>query len=374
MIRRIALLLALALPGATLAQDRAPGVMAEEAAQALSEARAKLDAAGDARDRIRALTETVHAYEDGLGALREGLRRARAEEVTLRRRIDAESQTLQSLLGVLLTMQQSPETTLLLHPSGPLDTARAGMLLTDVSPELAKQTAAMRARVVALEELETLQTEASATLQQGLEDIAEARTQLGEAVNARQEPPRRLTSDDAALKALAESAETLDGFAANLKSLNRAPGGDFRALKGKLPLPVSGHLLRRAGATDAAGVTRPGVILATPARGVVTAPMTATIRYLGPLLDYGNVIVLEPATGWMMVMAGLETLYGAPGDIVDAGDPIGLMGGQVAPVPSMVSADATPRPPARPVTLYLELRRKGEPIDPAPWFTALKEQ
>ena len=44
---------------------------------------APLDAADGARNRVKALTETVRAFEDGLEAMREGLRRAAIREQTL---------------------------------------------------------------------------------------------------------------------------------------------------------------------------------------------------------------------------------------------------------------------------------------------------
>ncbi|MEZ5674302.1 MAG: hypothetical protein R3D81_03325 [Thalassovita sp.] len=47
----------------------------------------------------------------------------------------------------------------------------------------------------------------------------------------------------------------------------------------------------RADESDAAGIARPGVVLATRPRALVTTPTAATIRYLGPLLDYGNVMI-----------------------------------------------------------------------------------
>jgi septal ring factor EnvC (AmiA/AmiB activator) len=97
--------------------------------------------------------------------------------------------------------------------------------------------------------------------------------------------------------------------------------------KGRLPLPVLGTLLRRPDEADAAGVRRPGVTLATRPAALVTAPWPATIRYRGPLLDYGNVMILEPGDGYLLVLAGLGTVYGEVGEVVAAGAPLGLMGG-----------------------------------------------
>ena len=65
-------------------------------------------------------------------------------------------------------------------------------------------------------------------------------------------------------------------------------------------------------------------------RALVTAPWPATIRYRGPLLDYGNVMILELGSGYLLILAGLETVYGEVGDVVPAGAALGLMGGPEA--------------------------------------------
>src|SRR5690606_22146696 len=138
-------------------------------------------------------------------------------------------------------------------------------------------------------------------------------------------------------------------------------GSSFATARATLPLPVFGAILRRPGETDAAGVRRPGLTLATRPRALVTAPWPSTIRYLGPLLDYGNVIVLEPGDGYLLVLAGLDSLYGEVGEVIAAGAPLGLMGGGTGEGQDGSGAQGTE-------TLYLELRQGAEPVDPMPWF------
>lgn len=130
--------------------------------------------------------------------------------------------------------------------------------------------------------------------------------------------PRRFLEDPEELKELLVSVETLDGFASGLIEMETdvsAPMEDFGAAKGSLPLPVYGTLLRRAGEADAAGIVRPGILIATRPAALVTAPWPATIRYRGPLLDYGNVMILELAAGYLLILAGLGTVYGETGDV-----------------------------------------------------------
>ena len=134
-----------------------------------------------------------------------------------------------------------------------------------------------------------------------------------------------------------------------------------------------GTILLRPGETDAKGVKRPGVTLATRALALVTAPWAATIRYRGPLLDYGNVMILEPGGGYLLILSGLQTVYGDVGDVVGAGQPLGLMGGTATSGADILSAEADQGGDSGSETLYVEVRHRAEPVDPLDWFEPNEE-
>ena len=366
MIRTAALLLLMTLP------LQAESV-AEQAAKASADLQAAVDAleaATEARDRIAALTQTIRAYEDGLAALRAALRQAAEREAALTRAFEVKRDGIGRLLGVLATIEGNPGPMLLLHPDGALGTARSGMIMADVTPALQAQALALKTDLTELATLRALQLSAGETLKTGLAAAQTARITLSKAISDRTDLPRRFADDPEDLRLLLESADTLDAFAAGLSpDAEAAPG--FADQKGRLPLPVLGTLLRRPGEADAAGVRRPGVTLATQGRALVTAPWPATIRYLGPLLDYGNVMILEPGDGYLMVLAGLDVVYGEVGEVVTTGAPLGLMGG-TDPVTDEFMVGTPDGTGGRDTeTLYMELRQGAVPVDPLPWFALL---
>jgi septal ring factor EnvC (AmiA/AmiB activator) len=366
MIRTAALLLLLAAPlGAQ--------TVAEQAAQAsadLQTAVGALEAAVEARDRVAALSQTIRAYEDGLAALRSALRDAALRESTLTHAFEAKRDRIGQLLGVLATMEANPGPLLLLHPEGALGTARSGMLMADVTPSLQAEAQQLKSELQELADLRALQLSAGSTLEAGLAAAQRARTALSQAISDRTDLPRRFTEDPDVLRGLVQSADTLDAFAAGL-SPDATAGTSFATEKGRLPLPALGAVLRQPGEADAAGVRRPGVTLATPARALVTAPWPATIRYRGPLLDYGNVMILEPGDGYLLVLAGLETLYGEVGEVVPSGAPLGLMGGAAWPSEEFMTPPADGSGGRDTETLYMELRQGAAPVDPTEWFAGL---
>ncbi|WP_225026377.1 murein hydrolase activator EnvC family protein [Xinfangfangia pollutisoli] len=350
--------------------------VAEQAARAsadLTAAVAALQEASGARDRVAALTQTIRAYEQGLAALREAMRQAELRQATLRLSFEAKREEIGQLVAVLARMEQNPGPLLLLHPEGPLGTARAGMMLAEVTPALQAEAEGLKAELQEMADLRALQGQAGAMLGKGLQAAQEARTALSKAISDRTDLPKRFTEDPEVLKSLLESADTLDAFAAGLSADGNpdAPVAQpFASAMGRLPLPVLGTLIRMPDEADAAGVRRPGMTLATRPRALVTAPWPATIRYLGPLLDYGNVIVIEPGDGYLMVLAGLGTLYGQVGEVVPQGAPLGLMDGTDSAAAEVAAASGEGTGADGSETLYLELRLGASPVDPTEWFAA----
>lgn len=356
-----------------------PAQSARAAIQDLNAAADALNAAKGARNRVAALTQTVMAYEAGLAAMREGLRRATIREASIRGVFEAQSDRLSQLLGVLQSIQSAPAPQLLLHPSGPIGTARSAMILSDVAPALQHEAQALREALQEVAVLRALQESAVGALEDGLSGAQEARTQLSLAVSDRTDLPRRFSADKAAMQTLVDSAKTLDTFASGLMRLpvqNPQAGGevlDFDAARGHLDMPVLGAILRHFDEADAAGIRRPGLIIATRPLSLVTAPWPATIRYLGPLLDYGNVVILEPGEGTLLVLAGLGQIYGSVGEVVPKGAPVGLMGGAEADSQAFLISSTKGGGTDRSETLYIELRKNGTPVDPEDWFLGSKD-
>jgi len=358
-----------------------PVFAARRAAEDLKSATRALSDARLAKDRVAALSRTIAAYEDGLRAMREALRKAAIRERAMRLELGAKRARISHLLGVLQTLQRASTPLLLLHPAGPLGTVRSGMILSEVTPALQQKAEELRAQIQEILALQSLQKTAIADLKMGLKGVQDARISLSLAMEQRTHLPRRLTSDPKKLKQLADNSRTMTGFANGLADLpfeGPAPATrDFAAARGKsagnLPLPVFGTLLHGFNEADAAGIRRPGIVLSAPPVSLVTTPWPATIRYRGPLLDYGNVIILEPSAGYLIVLAGLGQIYGEVGQILSAGDPVGLLRGKDPSARDFLVEASQGGGEIRQETLYIEIRKDRKPVDPGAWF-ALKNK
>jgi len=164
------------LPHTGVAQSEQ--ALSETAVAQLQSAAFLLERANSARDRVRALTETVAAYETALDAIRDGLRAATIQETRLSLQLDAKRDRIERLVSVLQAIGKAPEPSLLLHPSGPTGTARAGMILADVTPALQKEAEALARELSALSEARQLRQQTLEHLQTGLVGVQLARTEL----------------------------------------------------------------------------------------------------------------------------------------------------------------------------------------------------
>ena len=324
--------------------------------------------AGRAPDQVAALTQAIQAHEAGLSALREGLREASLREASINRLLEAQQAEVSRILGAMMAVERIEGPVLLVHPQGPLATARAGMMIADVAAGMQAEAARIGALARELAALRSLRETAVDTLAAGLASLQDARAELSQAIADRRDLPPRVGDDETRMLALLNSVRTLQELATGLAERPSGASVDlpvFETARGRLDLPVIGTVLRRAGEADTAGIVRPGLVLATEPGALVTAPWYGTVRYRGPLLDYGTVVLLEPGEGWLIVIAGLDAVYPRTGDVVAQGDALGMMPGGSVAGDEFVQADPVA---GRSETLYLELRQGGQAIDPADWF------
>ncbi len=357
---------------ASLWAEQPPVARAQQATEALNQAAELMAKAESGSDRVAALTEAIRAYEQGLAAMREGLRAAAIRERYLTLDFESRREQLSQLLGVLQTLERATTPLLLIHPTGPVGTARSGMMMSEVTPALNRQAEELRAQLQELAALQAFQESAARDLEWGLSGVQQARVNLSQAINDRTDLPRRFADDPVRVQIMADNSQTLQGFADKLQEAEATEPPEtavpFADMAGKLPLPAEGTVLRGFNEEDAAGLKRPGIVLSTRPLSLITAPWPATVRYAGPFLDYGNVIILEPDAAYLMVLAGLDQVYVELGQILDQDEPIGLLGGSQPATEEFLIEASQGGGTIDQETLYIEIREDGTPTDPARWF------
>jgi len=121
---------------------------------------------------------------------------------------------------------------------------------------------------------------------------------------------------------------------------------------GGLIQPARGEIAAKFGQkTDAFGEGK-GLVFATRSGAQVVTPFDGQIVFEGPFRSYGQILIIEHRGGYHTVLAGLAHVDVVVGQWLKAGEPVGAM---------IDTAQGRPQ-------LYVELRRSGQPFDPAPWF------
>ena len=345
---------------------------ARQAQQSLDSAWNKLERSKSAKDRISALTDAILSFEESLSLARDSLRQISVLEVRAQQKLSVEEEAYGELIGVLLSIDKSPIQAELLHPDGPMSTARGGMLIADLLPALEEKVQSLRSDLEAARYLSELQYQVTLDLQVGLVALQETRAALGRAIADRDDLPKRFVEDPAQTAILLAAADTLDIFADGLSLIakNEAEGSlpDITTRKGTLPMPVQGKVIRYFNEADAAGIKRPGIVVATSDNALVRTPTAATIRYRGPLLDYGLVSILEPQKDILYILAGLSTVYGDIGEVLPAGSPVGLMGTSEIFDEKNLIETLNESAGLRGETIYIEVRVNKAPENPLTWF------
>jgi len=163
------------------------------------------------------------------------------------------------------------------------------------------------------------------------------------------------------VRAQAEESEDTE-IAAVFSPLQRTllPSGiPFSRARGKIMFPVRGRLVTRYGeSSSTAGLAARGLTLATRKEARVVAPYDGEVVFTGPFRGYGKILIIAHGEGYHLLLAGLSRIDSAVGQVLLAGEPVGVMG----------------HPENSEPNLYMELHHKGEPINPLPWLAANRKK
>jgi septal ring factor EnvC (AmiA/AmiB activator) len=241
------------------------------------------------------------------------------------------------------------------------------MLMAGITPELNRRVLALQQRLAALKSLRDRQEAARTDARAALATLQDLRAMTSEALG-RRDGANLITRSElqSQAKGAAARARDLDGLAAALRNAGVKPGAAISIA----PLPVAGKVSARFGEPDPWGRPGHGWSIVAPAFAQVTAPWDATVRYAGPLIDYRQVLVLEPKADYLVVIAGLAHIDRTAGEAVLAGEKLGDLGGPLPTGDEFLLDQTAGGGQIRQETLYLEIRRSGEPLDPADWFDA----
>lgn len=349
-------------------------------AEALEKELADLRArAIEAADQQRTQADELARLETALGALGD-------EEKARLDRIEADRAALADLLGALQRLSRLPPDAMVAAPQSPSDTVKSALLLRSAVPELKtradalsrelqglvdlrRELAAQREKTARATESLTLRQKDLAALVARREEVSKStdteRTRLATQVASLADKAgdlkdliEKLEADrkaETARKAEADRRRQAQAEAQReqrardkVAGLKRAPPEPQSAgILGGMVAPVGGRIVTRYGETDGVGATSRGLTYRGRTGAAVVAPADGAVMFAGPFKGYGLLLILEHANGYHSLLSGLGRIDAQVGQRVLGGEPVGLLSGDGDP------------------TMYYELRRGGQPVNPA---------
>ena len=332
---------------------------------------------------MKAQGREASRMERELAALTAELTDLAQREEAARKTLAQSRARLKALLGALASLSRAPEPALLAHPDAPLAAARAAMLLERIGPALIEEARGVEVALAGITDLRANRDASRQRLTAAGAELAALRAELEAELAARRKELAEAEADARAAISAEALDRTLQSARAFEAALARSAPEDaergapaFTAARGALTPPLSAAALgARFGAAPAGarpGAPRLGLWLKGAAHDAVLAPWSGEILFAGPFRRLGNVIILQPETGYLIVLGGMASLSRTVGDEVKAGDVIGRLGGPPAATEEflieMTRRPDNVEPDESGEMLYMEVRENGTPVDPRPWL------
>lgn len=353
----------------------AAGPAAANVLDDVAAARSALEAATTDKERLAAYGLAAKAQEAALAALRDDLRALSLRKSQMTEAIAAEERRLAAVLAAIQRIESAPRAAAIAHQSGVVAGARAAIALAAFAPAMEIEAARLRIVLDEMTEVSELSDISASEARAALAALNGARSEAARLYDKRRRAERPAASEveaarRASIEALAAAEASLRDLAEATRGASPAPGAgapSLAAMKGRIPAPVEGRIARDFAAQTPGGPLE-GVEIETAAYAEVYAPVRGVVRFAGEYGGYGRVVILEPESESLIVFAGLGETLVETDDAVLAGRSLGAMGGPTPDaeeflITSTSAVEVTPKE-----TLYMEIRVKGEPVDPAQWF------
>lgn len=346
----------------------------------------------DLKQEIKKLEQWLHTAKDEYSQLDQALRKSDLEMAELLKKVEQTRQELkeeQTRLKKLRLEQKQLQHLQTKHRQHLAEQIRAAQQLGDQGPlklllhqDDPQQAQRMmryfdyfnRARIrninqilAELTRLETIEEQVAAQeqklqategrlLQQNRKLAARKKEQqtlfsrLSKQLSSNQQRLKRKQTDRKRLERLLGEVQTL-----LVNSPRQKDERPFRAMKGKLPRPAKGKVLKAFGNNNRNNLSRwEGWLIKTHEGQKIRAIHHGRVVFSDWLRGFGLLTIIDHGRGYLSLYAHNQTLFHDVGAWVNQGDVLSLAG---------LNAD-TGKP-----GLYFEIRYKGNPQDPAGWLS-----
>jgi septal ring factor EnvC (AmiA/AmiB activator) len=343
----------------------------------------------DTAARVRAVEASIDATQARLAPLDQ-------KERLFQKSLDDRRAVIVEILAALQRIGRQPPPALAVRAEDALQAVRTAIALGAIIPEMRAEAEALAGDLADLVKVRQDIVKERDSLKQSLDLLARDQLRMSLLIDERQtkqaaaeqalDSERQQAADlarqvdntkdliaklesslDPAARAAHAAARSIanDATAPRLAALGDparlSPTVAFADMRGRLRLPVNGSRLREFGGSDGSGGTQKGLSIAAKPNAQITAPCDGWVVYAGAFRSYGQLLILNAGGGYHVLLAGMERISVDLGQFVLTGEPVAVMG-------DGSQASATVTTGLKQPVLYVEFRKDGTPIDPAPWW------
>jgi septal ring factor EnvC (AmiA/AmiB activator) len=395
------------VPAAVHAEDAVDPRSIEDVQRALDQARerqrelakqaeAQIHEIETLRARLAEAASTTQESEENLSAIEARLAGLEAEEAVKAADLENRREELATLLNALQRLARHPPEALLLLPASPIDTVRAARLLGTMVPPIEAEARQIAREIEDLQNLRELVAAEREAMTGGSQRLTGDRAHLRELLARRADLYQQTESDRAEaaerVEALSRQAEDMRDLMARLAETKAAEkqatetkraapslqaqvaqglAGRLRRLgeaRGQMAFPARGRIVLAFGQVGEGGQPHRGISVETRPEAQVVAPFDGQIVFAGPFRGYGRILIIEHGEGYHTLLAGLGRIDVSAGQVVATGEPIATTGSADTGLAELRSQVEQQNLGASGPVLYVELRHRGQPINPVPWL------
>jgi septal ring factor EnvC (AmiA/AmiB activator) len=336
-----------------------------------------------------AIANTVQSLEKKLSKLEAEIVDLNEAEKEKRNLLNSRRGQFTDILMALQRISRLPPEAIIAYPADVHDLIRTAILLRSAVPKIETQAARLHEDITALTATRQLIVTRRLQLDHTGREFKNKRTTLDKLIRVKASQHKlALTKRQTAakkIKSLSSKAKNLRDLFLNIeqerkdqksKIMNQGQSQKLKNTKenkvallkrprdlkpfalsrGSLRYPAIGPISGRYGDIIQPGITRKGITIKTRASAQVVAPHNGKVVFAGNFRGYGQLLIIDHGEGYHTLLAGMYRIDGTMGQQLLSGEPIGIMGAAKKIKPS----------------LYIELRRNSQPINPTPWLAQNK--
>jgi septal ring factor EnvC (AmiA/AmiB activator) len=328
------------------------------------------------KNQVQALESDIDSLSDELISTARSLQQHEAEDQRLSKEIATlenrqksltqvwtqDRRTIADLLMAMQRLRRTPPQALIFSPQNPIESAQGALIMARVVPTIQTRAQGLKNQIEQAQKIAYNLAHTRSQLQSNAKQLFSRKAELESLSLQKNKIFERTTQDlkdqQSEIRQIAAQAQDIRDLMKRLsdnqsrRQKKPKPEKTTAAWKGNgaLILPVQGTILTGYEEPDDLGAPSKGLKISASSGAVAVAPMAGTVRFAGPFLNYGLMVIVEHANGYHSLIAGLEKIDTVVGQNVNGGEPLGFL---------RVAGSDNLGPNA-----YFELRHNGKPVNP----------